>query len=324
MRRRAFIAMIGGVGVAWPFAAIAQSVHKARRIGLLWPGTNRSSSVVSVVDGLRELGYIDGQNVVIEYRFATDNEQLAALAADLVRANVDVIVAPTTPAAAAATEATKTIPIVFTAVVDPVEKGFVASLARPGGNATGVAMIMDPAKPLELLKEAVPAISHVTFVYDPATRPGAFLETSLTELQKRARALEVTTEVAALARPDEADRVFAALPTDTNALLLDTTRYNFLARERICALAMQRRLPTASVVREMTDVGCLISYGENLLDTFRRAASYIDKILKGSKPSDLPVEQPTKFELVVNLKTAKALGLTIPAAVLARADEVIE
>jgi putative ABC transport system substrate-binding protein len=323
MRRRAFIAMIGGVGVAWPFAAIAQSVHKVRRIGLLWPntGTNRSWSVVG---GLRELGYIEGQNVVIEYRFAADNEQLGAFAADLVRANVDVIVASTTPATAAAMEATRTIPIVFTAVGDPVEKGFVASLARPGGNATGVAMIMDPVKPLELLKEAVPAISHVRFIYDPATRPGGFLETSLAELRKRARALEVTIEATALTRPDEADRVFAALATDTNALLLDTTRYNFLARERICALATQRRLPTAGVVREMTDAGCLISYGENLLDTFRRAASYVDKILKGAKPGDLPVEQPTKFEMVINLRTAKALGLEIPPSLLARADEVIE
>jgi putative ABC transport system substrate-binding protein len=323
-RRREFITLLGGAAMAWPFAVIAQSANKVWRIGFLWPAAGSTERSRGFIEGLRERGYIEGQNLTIEYRFTAEDEPLAALAADLVRANVDVIVVATTPATLAVTQATRTIPIVFMAVGDPVEKGIVASLAHPGGNATGLAMITDLVKPLELLKEAVPGITRVVLVHDPATRPGAFLGASLMSLQNRARALSITIETAVLRQPDDVERVFAALATDTNALLLDTTRANFFARERICELAIQRRLPTASVAREMADAGCLMSYGENLTDIYRRGAIYVDKILKGARPADLPVEQPTKFALVINLRTAKALGIEVPISMQLLADEVIE
>jgi putative tryptophan/tyrosine transport system substrate-binding protein len=324
MRRREFLSALGSAAVAWPLAARAQ--QKVWRIGYLSPLSGPSDAGSrSFVQGLHELGYIEGGNLIIEYRFAMgENELLRELAVDLVRAKVDLIATEATPATKAAMQATSTIPIVFGSVQDPVEKGIVASLAHPGGNVTGNALIADHSKALELLKGVLPGASHVTFIYDPATRPGAYGEAKLKEIQDQARTLDMTVQAAALRDPEEIDRVFAALPAGTNALLLENSAINLLADERICALAAQRGLPTVGTLHEFAGAGCLMSYGEDLSDNYRRAASYADKIFKGAKPRDLPVQQAVTFQLVVNLRTAKALGLTIPEAFLVRADEVIE
>jgi putative tryptophan/tyrosine transport system substrate-binding protein len=249
---------------------------------------------------------------------------LAELAADLVRTNVDLIATEGTPPTKAAIQTTSVIPIVFGSVQDPVEKGIVASLAHPGRNVTGMALIADHAKPLELLKEAVPEVSRVTFIYDPETRPGAYGEASLRTLQMEALKLGMTVEPMPLRDPDQTDTVFNALAADTNGLLFENSVINIRAQKRICELALRRRLPSVSSFREFAASGCLVSYGENLPEVYRRAASYVDKILKGAKPSDLPVMQATTFDLVINLKTAKALGVQFPTSFIARAADVIE
>jgi putative tryptophan/tyrosine transport system substrate-binding protein len=279
----------------------------------------------SFVQGLRELGYVDGQNLIVVYRFASgQNERLSELAADLVSEGVDLIATEGTPATLAAMRATRTIPIVFGSLQDPIEKGIVASLAHPGGNVTGNALIADHSKPLELLKQAVPGVSHVTFIYDPATRPGAYGEAKLRELQSHARMVDVVVHAIALPDANETNQVFAALPTNTDAILLENSVVNFLAQERLCTLAAERKLPTVSTFTEFADAGCLMSYGENLSDLYRRAAAYVDKIFRGAKPADLPVQQAVTSRLVINLRTAKTLNLTIPELLLVRADKVIE
>jgi putative tryptophan/tyrosine transport system substrate-binding protein len=329
MRRREFITLLGGVAIAWPLAtpysATAQSGRKVWRIGYLSGRYGPSELSESFVQGLRELGYVEGQNLVVEYRVAMGkNERLAELAADLVRAGVDLIATEGTPSTLAAMHATRTIPIVFGSAQDPVEKGIVASLVHPGGNVTGNALIADHTKPLELLKQAVSETQQVAFIYDPATRPGVYGEAQLKDIQNHARVLDMVVHAVALSDPDETDRVFAALPASTNAILLENSVINLLAQERLCALAAQRRLPAVSTFGEFADAGCLMSYGENLPDVYRRAASYVDKIFSGAKPADLPVQQPVKFQLVINLRTAKTLGLTMPELLLIRADKVIE
>jgi putative ABC transport system substrate-binding protein len=252
------------------------------------------------------------------------NERLPELATELVRAQVDLITTEGTPSTVAAMRATSTIPIVFGSMQDPIEKGVIASLAHPGGNVTGNALIGDHTKPLALLKEAVPGVSIVAFVYDPLTRPGAYGEAKLKEIQDHARALNVIVRPVALRDPEETDQVFAALPADTNGLLFENSAINLLAQARICELGAQRRLPTVGTFPEFSRSGCLMSYGENLPLVYHHAASYVDKILRGARPGDLPVEQATRFELVVNTRAAKGLGLTIPESFLVRADEVIE
>jgi putative tryptophan/tyrosine transport system substrate-binding protein len=326
VRRRDFITLLGGAAaVAWPPAARAQQAGKVWRIGYLSGQYGPNDLSQSFVKGLRELGYVEGQNLNVEYRFAMgENGRLPELAADLVRARVNLIVTEGTPSTRAAMQATSTIPIVFGSAQDPVEKGIVANLARPGGNVTGNALIADNSKALELLKGVLSGVSHVAFIYDPATRPGAYGEAKLREMQDQARALDMMVEPVALANPDETDRVFAALPAGTNALLLENSIINLLAEQRICALAARRGLPAVGTVRQFAVSGCLMSYGENVADVYRRSASYADKILSGAKTADLPVQQAVTFELVVNLRAAKALGLTIPEAFLIRADEVIE
>jgi putative ABC transport system substrate-binding protein len=274
---------------------------------------------------MRDRGYAEGQNLAIEYRWAANsNEQMALLAVDLVRKGVDVIVTAGTPATVAAKQATPTIPIVFAVAGAPVEKGLVDSLAHPGGNVTGLALIMDVVKALEILKEAAPKVSRVAFIYDPSTVPGGFEEGWLNRVRARSRTLQVDLQPVILQKPHEIDRVFAAFPVGANALLIDNSATNALARRRICTLAAERGMPAVSTERAFADAGCLMSYREDQLEMFRRAASYVDRILKGAKPADLPVEQPTRFRLVLNLKTAKALGLEISPTLLARADEVIE
>jgi putative tryptophan/tyrosine transport system substrate-binding protein len=308
-----------------PLLAGAQAAEKIPRIGYLAIAAGPDDSSQGFLQGLRELGYVEGQNLVIEYRWAAGrNERLPELAAKLVSANVDLIVTAGTPATLAAKQATPAIPIVFNAAA-PVEKGIVASLARPGGNLTGIALVSFVTKSLELLKEAAPGVSSVAFLYDPATLVGAVGGVAgLRPFQDGARTIGITLEPAALHEPDETDGVFAALPADTNGLLLENSGVNILARDRICALAAQRRLPAAGNALSFARAGCLISYGEDIIDISRRKAGYVDRILKGAQPADLPVEQPTKFDLIINLKTAKELGLTIPRSLFARAEEVIE
>jgi putative ABC transport system substrate-binding protein len=325
MRCRDFITLFGASAVALLFAAhVAQSAEKVWRIGYLstiGPGDLSKSFIL----GLHDLGYVEGKNLVVDLRDAAGkNERLAGLAAELVRENVDLIATEGTPPTKAATEATSVIPIVFGSAQDPVEKGIVVSLAHPGGNVTGMALIADHAKPLELLKEAVPGTSRVVFIYDPATRPGAYGENSLTALEEEARKRGIVLQSLPLRDPDETDLLFARLPADTTGLLIENSVINILAQKRICQLAMQRRLPAVGTFREFAAAGCLISYGEDLPDTYRRAASFVDKILKGTKPSDLPVMQVTTFNLVINLKAAKTLGIQFPASIIARAADVIE
>jgi len=329
LKRRRFVSLLAIAAAMWSLAgsysAAAQSGRKVWRIGYLSGMYGQTELSQSFVQGLRGLGYVDGQNLIVEYRFALGmNERLAELAADLVREGVDLITTEGTPSTLAAMHATTGIPVVFGSAQDPIEKGIVASLAHPGGNVTGNALIADHSKPLEFLKQAVPKVSQVTFIYDPATRPGAYGEAKLRELQNNARTVDIEVHAVALPDPDETDRIFTTLPTSTDAILLENSVVNLLAQERLCTLAAQRRLPAVSTFGEFADAGCLMSYGEDLRDVYRRAASYVDKIFRGAKPADLPVQQPVTFQLIINLRTAKALGLTMPELLLIRADKVIE
>ncbi|MFO1109298.1 MAG: ABC transporter substrate-binding protein [Bradyrhizobium sp.] len=329
MRRRDFISLfsiatIAGVLAGAPISA-AQSIGKVWRIGYLSGRHGPSDESQSLVDGLRELGYVEGRNLIMEYRFAEGkNERLRQLAVELVRVPVDIIITEGTPPTFAARQATRTIPIVFGSMQDPIEKGIIARLSYPGGNVTGNALIGDHTKPLALLKEAVPTVSKVAFIYDPLTRPGAYGEAKLKEMQEHASALNVLVRPLALRAPELTDEVFAALPADTNGLVFENSVVNLMAQARLCELGAQRRLPTVGAFPGFSRSGCLMSYGENLPLIYRHAAIYVDKILKGADVSNLPVEQATRFELVINLRAAKALGLTIPEAFLVRADEVIE
>jgi putative ABC transport system substrate-binding protein len=325
MRRRSFITLLGGAAAVWPLATYAQRGERVWRIGWLSPASGPGRTTQSFLQGMQERGYVEGKNLNIEYRWsAGKSEPLEQLAVDLVRMGVDVIVSVGTPATLASKLATSTIPIVFAAAGAPIEKGLVNSLGRPSGNVTGLALITDDIKSLEILKEIVPGISRAAFIYDPNTLPGRFGETWLSAARARSRRLKVDLRPVTLSNPDDTSQVLAALPATADALLIGNSSNNILVRGRICTLAAQRRLPTASNERAFADAGCLMSYGEDQRDMHRRAATYVDKIFKGAKPADLPVEQPTKFQLVINLKTAKALGLAIPDTVLARADDVIE
>jgi len=310
-----------------PLAADAQQAPKEPRIGYLSAGalTTAPTFENAFRQGLRELGYVEGRNIAIEYRWAEGKyERLLELAAELVRLKVDVILAVTTPAAQAAKAATRTIPIVFTLVADPVASGLVASLARPGGNITGLPSISSEiiGKQLELLKETVPGVSRVVVLQNPDASSHAFM---VREAAGAARALGVQLRVLGARGPNALDAAFTAITAErADALLVLADPFFRTHRARIADFAAKSRLPSLSGEREQTEVGGLMSYGPSRLDLFQRAATYVDKILKGAKPAELPVEQPTKFELVINLKTAKVLGLTIPQSVLLRADQVIE
>jgi putative ABC transport system substrate-binding protein len=281
------------------------------------------------LQGLRDLGYNEGPNLVIEYRDAEGKpERLPALAAGLVALNVDVIVAGAgTLSALAAKQATTTIPIVFPVVGDPVADGLVTSLARPGGNLTGLSAVSTEliGKLLELLKQAVPGVSRVALLLKPDAAPERTMQGYLKESDAAARALGVQLQVVEAQGPEDFDRAFSDMSeARADALVVLGTPVFQVARQRLVDLAAKSRLPTVFSYRAFVDAGGLMSYGPSFPDMFRRAATYVDKILNGAKPADLPVEQPTKFELVINLKTAKALGLTVPQSLLARADEVIE
>ncbi|HEV2056384.1 MAG TPA: ABC transporter substrate-binding protein [Methylomirabilota bacterium] len=312
--------------LAVPLAAEAQAPAKVPRIGFLTtPSRTNDPRLGAFLQGLRELGYVEGQNIAIEYRFAEGRpERLPALAAELVRLKVDVIVTGGPPAPEAAKQATSTIPIVFTVAGDPVAEGLVASIARPGGNITGLTSIAPEVvgKQLELLKEVVPKISRVAVLQNP-NHPGH--PSMLRQAEGPARALGMQLHILQAGSPLEFDAAFAAMRSQRAGGVLVLRDSFFIAhRTQIVALAAKNRLPAVYGLREHVEAGGLMAYGANVPLMYRRAATYVDKILRGAKPADLPVEQPTRFELVINLKTAKALGLTIPQSLLARADEVIQ
>ncbi len=322
--RRAFLAGTGATLLAAPLAAEAQQPGKVARVGILSTANPRSASLYQAFEQrLRELGYVEGQNIAIEFRNAEGSvDRFPGLAAELVRLNVDVIVTATDPATRAAKRATTTIPIVMMAInYEPIGLGYIASLARPGANVTGIFFRHREltSKRLELFKEMLPGVSRVAVLADPESAD------QLEELKAANRSLDLKLQVLDLRNPpydiESAFRV--VMRPRPQALFVLESASIFRARTHIPQLASTNRLPTSFAFREYVEAGGLMAYGANLADMFRRAAEYADRILRGAKPGDLPVEQPTKFELIINLKTAKALGLTIPQSLLLRADEVI-
>jgi len=327
---RAALTVVLALGLlAPPLAAEAQPADKVARIGYLSVDVATNAHLrEAFLQGLRDLGYVEGRNVVIEYRDAEGKpERLPALAAELVALRVDVIVAGGTPHALAAYQATRILPIVF-AAADVVTGGRVASLARPGGNVTGVAVITQEeliGKRLELLKQAVPGVSRVAVLWQPGAQSERTEKDILMRAEVAARALGLRVQFVEARSPKDFDRAFSEMTgARAGALTMVTSSMMFTSRRRLVDLAAKNRLPTASTFREYADDGGLMAYGPSVPDLFRRAATYVDKILKGAKPGDLPIEHPMKYELVINLKTAKALGLTIPPSLLSRADQIIE
>ena len=328
MNRRTFLCGLALGTLTVPLAAGAQRAGKVPRIGWLGGPTRESAEpfVQAFQRGLKDLGWVEGQNIVIEWRFAGGRaERLPDLAAELVRLRVDLIVVPSTPTALAAKNATKTIPIVTVSVGDPVGLGLVTNLARPGGNITGSTSTVGPeiaGKLLALLKETVPMVSRMAVLWNPTT-PGNAL--ALREAEIAARALGVELQPLEARSLNDFDSAFAAMTTKrAGALLVLGDVMLMTHRIRLTDLAAKSRLPGMYTTREYVEAGGLMLYGPTTRELFRRAATFVDKILKGAKPADLPVEQPTKFELVINLKTAKALGLTIPPSLLLRADQIVE
>ena len=324
--RRTFLAGTGAVLLAAPLAAEAQSA-KSYRIGLLFPLSAADSAplVEAFRQGLRELGDVEGQTVAIEVRYADAHaDRLSDLAAELLQVKVDIIVATNNPAIAAAQRVTTTTPIVMAGATDPVGSGFVTALSRPGGRITGLSSQFSEVggKRLQLLKEAIPGVFRVALLWDP-TEPGRRAEVNV--IEAAARALEVPLQLLEVRSPQDIDSAFAAMSRErAGAVLAQGTSLLFGQRARIAEHAARRRLPSMCALKEYVEAGCLMSYAVSLTDSYRRAASFVHKIRAGAAPADLPVEQPTKFELVINLKTAKALGLIIPPSLLGRADEVIQ
>ena len=312
--------------VVLPLVADAQSAGKGPRIAYLSASSAAKATLDTFRQGLRDLGYVEGRNILIDYRWADGQfDRLPALAAELVGLRVNVIVAANTPAALAAKNATSTIPIILVTSGDPVGSGLVASLARPGGNVTGLSLMPTLAisgKQLELLKEAFPTITHVAVLANPANPPTAGL---LTEIERAALSLGLRLRIIQVRDSKEFGDAFATIKNErVPALLVIADPLVSNNRDRIVAFAATNRLPAVYPYRVFVDAGGLMSYGADIPDLHRRAATYVDRILKGAKPAELPIELPAKFELVVNLKTAKALGLTIPPSLLLRADHVIQ
>ena len=332
MRRRAFIGLVGAAAAGWPFAAPAQQPTKSARIGLLITVPIDSPVFRETLDpfrqGLRDVGYVEGQNLVIEYRSADGKqERFPSLAMDLVRLNVDVIWAPGMPHARAALQATRTIPIVSSAMGDPVADGLVASLARPGGNITGLTNLSTELVPkvLELLKLALPSLTRIALLWDPNAYGAATINAMLDATMAAARSLGLQVHLARVDGADRLDSSFSAMLGERpEALLLAASSMFFSERRRIVELVTKHRLPAVFHAREYAELGGLMAYGTDIRDLFRRSGAYVGKILNGANPAELPIEQPTRFELVINLKAAKALGLAMPAALLSRADELIE
>jgi putative ABC transport system substrate-binding protein len=319
-RRRFLLTSLAGA-FATPLAAEAQQAGKMYRIGVMFVGSAGPHVYLDAFrQGLRELGWMEGKNIELEVRAAEGKyERLPAIAAELVRLRVDIIFAPNTPTVVAAKKATTSIPIVMAAVDDPVGRGFVGSLSRPGGNITGLTMQEQDifAKQLQFLKEVVPKVSRVSVLQTQVdTAKG---------LEEAAKSLRIQLQVLTARSREEFDDAFSSMVRGrADALLVVPTPLFLLHRTRLVELAAKARLPTMHGAKEYAEAGGLMAYGTNYLYNYRHAAVYVDKILKGAKAADLPVEQPTKFELVINLKTAKALGLTIPPSLLGRADQVIE
>jgi putative tryptophan/tyrosine transport system substrate-binding protein len=328
MRRRQFIAVMGGGLIALRRAAGGEQAPKVPRIGFLYPGLQTTSRIEVMLNGLRELGYTEGRNIIIEPRYAEWKwDRLRDLADELVALKVDVIVAGSTPATRAAKQATGTIPIVAVAMGDPVGDELVASLGSPGGNITGNTFLGPElvGKRLQLFREAVPGFSRLAALW----HPGAYGERTMAGLLKdtevAARSLGVQLQLVQALGPDDFDNAFSAMiEGHADALVTLPSPMLYGEHRRIVELAAKNRFPAMYNAREFVDAGGLMAYGANLPELSRRSATYVAKILKGAKPADLPVEQPTKFELLVNLKTARELGLTIPREFLLLADEVIE
>jgi putative ABC transport system substrate-binding protein len=330
VKRRDFIILLGGAAAAsslsWPLAVRAQQPSKLPTIGFLGSGTPAADApwTTPFVQRLRELGWVEGRTVAIEYRWGDESaERYTAIAAEFVRLKVNVIVTGGTLPVAAARQATAVIPIVFAAAGDPIGTGLVASLARPGGNVTGLS-VQQPdlaAKRLELLREVVPGLRRLAILIN-VDNPATALD--MREVQAAARTLGLDVAMAEVRRSEDIAPAIAALRGRADALYVSTDPLVNTDRIRIATLAIEARLPTMCGIRECVEAGALASYGPNIPDLFRRAADHVDKILHGTKPADIPVEQPTKFDLTINLATAKALGLRIPESFLVRADEVIE
>jgi putative ABC transport system substrate-binding protein len=323
--RREFMTLFGGAAAAWPLVARAQQL--ARRIGMLEtiPPQANAANFDALRKGLRELGYDEGRSLIIEYRSADGRaERFPALAAELVRLNVDAIVTRGTPSALAARNATRTIPIVMASVGDVIGTGLAVSLARPGGNVTGLTAINTDTegKRLELLKEMVPGLARIAALYNMGNPTFAL---RWKEVELAARALGTESQLLDVRKPEDIAPAFAAATAQRAGALLTSVDALIQANQRtILELAAKHRLPAIYPTREFVENGGLMAYGVSYPELYRRAATYIDKIFKGARPADLPIEQPTKFELVINLKAAKALGLTVPPTLLGRADEVIE
>ncbi len=324
MDRRTFIGTLTGGLLAAPLAE-AQQVGRVPRIGVLAPGRPPLEHFDAFREGLRDLGYTEGQTILLEPRWDEGSTaRHASLVADLVRLKVDIIVAGTTPAALAAQKATRTIPIVMAAIADPVGAGLVTSLARPGGNTTGMSLISAElsGKRIGILKEAMPSISRVAVLWNPMNPNTVGL---LHDTKGAAQSLGIQVQVHEVRNGAEVDTAFeSAVKGGAQALITVQDALFTLQRARIAEIARNRRIPTMSGESGFAAAGGLMNYGPNIVDSWRRSAVYVDRILKGAQPGDLPIEQPTKFELVINLKTAKALALTIPPSLLQRADQVIE
>ena len=328
MRRREFITLLGGTAVVawWPVVGRTQQSARVPRMGFLGlgPASAWTSRVEALRQGLRDLGYIEGKNIVIEFRWADGVDQLPEFAAEFVRMNVDIIFAASSTMVEAARQATKTIPIVFAYHADPVNLGHVASLARPGGNITGLANLRTDlvAKDLEILTQAVPQATRIGVLWNP-TNPSHQLE--LKTAESAGEKLGVQLVMVPARSADDFERAFSTMSQEgVTGLLVVLSPLSVSQPARLAALALKYRLPGIFGTKIEAEAGGLMSYGAEITDQFRRAALYIDKILKGVKPADLPVEQASKYQLVINLKTAKVLGLTIPPTLLVRADEVIE
>jgi putative tryptophan/tyrosine transport system substrate-binding protein len=328
MRRREFITLLGGAAAAWPLAARAQT-KRMRRIGVLMglvvDDPEAQSRVAAFENGLRELGWVKERNLSIEYRWAGDGNILRDHAAELLATAPDLILANSTPVTTALREQSRAVPIVFTQVTDPVGQGLVPNLAQPGGNVTGFTSFEYSigTKWLEALKQTAPHLTRVALIFNPESAP--FADLFLRPVEAAAPSFSVAPIAAAVRDPADVDRVFDALAREPNGGLMvlpDISMTNY--RKAIIALAAHHRLPAVYPYRYFAASGGLMSYGIDGTDIFRRAAGYVDRILKGTSPGELPIQAPTKYELVINLKTAKALGLEVPPTLLARADEVIE
>jgi putative ABC transport system substrate-binding protein len=322
MRRREFITLVGGAAATWPLAALAQQAGKVRRIGFLRVGPPPAAFIGGFQKGLREQGLVEGQHFVIEYAIAQNSAQVFKAATELVERKVDIIIASGTPSVLPAADAAGQIPVVFVATLDPVATGLVTSLARPGRNVTGMTSISGDliAKRLELIRELLPKLTRVAILVREASPTAAQY---VHETQAAARNLGIELQIVSERDPNDLDGMFATLQGLSALVVADDAEFT-ADRARIAELALKSRLPTISGLREMVEAGGLLAYGASFGELYRRAASHVYKILQGVNPADLPVEQPAKFEFVLNMRTAKALGLTVPPTLLARADELIE